>query len=367
MQMPSRRLPAYAATLAVPVLIAAMPAGVPSSADGLSYRWRQTSTQRGVQPIEMQVRVLEHRARIDYQKAPAGMAAGTYLLLNADSASVTMVNPREKTATVFPVGGMLSVLGSALGGIVKADFSDVSVEASDLGPGEPIFDQPTHKHNVTQRYTARVSVIGIRREVKVRSSMDIWVATDIPPAETRAMEAFARNFVGAFGSMGGFGGDGLRDLQEALLEVIPRGVHMKQVTTTIQQQGNKTDSSTTTAEMLEFSKGPIDPGIFQLASDIRVADMTASVAAIEEQRAAAKAECEKQKGVGQCEDLAPVNCDSVRKAQQDSAAAAARNDALQAAGKGAMGRLGGLLGRGNRRAVDTTTKPAVDTASKGPC
>lgn len=347
----SRPIARVLAVAFVPLLVAARPLVAPSVADGVSFTWKQTSTQRGFQPTEMQVRVMNHLARIDYKKAQPGFPSGTYMLLDAEKAQVTMVNPRDKTATILPVGGMMSVLGGlGASGMIKAEISDVSVEATDLGPGEPILGHPTHKHNVKQSYNVKVSVMGMRREMKMNSSMDTWVATDIPAAEARAMEEFGRNFVNAIGGAAAFGGDGMQKLQAEIMRTMPKGVHVKQVTTTTQvDQGGKEETSTMTSEMTEFNRGNIDPKIYEIPSNYTTKDLTAMMAEAEAQMAAAKAECEKEKGAGNCEDMGRVNYDSLRKAGMGDAA----KDAMK---NSPLGRLGGLLGR----------KPPPDTGKKPP-
>lgn len=272
--MPARwhLVPVAGTALLSPLLLAAVPSNGGGMVDGLSLTFHQTSTQRGVQPNTMQVRVLGSLGRIDYQKPQPGMTAGTYLLLQADSARVTMVSPREKTATVMPIGGILSVLGAALGssGLMKAEFSDISVESSEVGPGEAILGHPTQRFNVLQSYVARISVMGMRREMKTRATMEVWVATDIPAAEARALEEFGRNLLSAFGGMGGFGGDGMRELQEELARKLPAGVQLRQITTTISEQGNRRDSTVTTSEVTEFTRGPLDPALFEVPAGYRV-------------------------------------------------------------------------------------------------
>lgn len=267
----------FIAVLIAPFVLAALPSTTSTAVDGIMITWRQTSTARGVQPTTMQLRVAGNLARIDYQKAPQGMAAGTWMVMDADKGSLTMVSPKDKSATIMPVGGMASVLGAiGAAGLMKAEVSDIAVESQDAGEGEPILGHATHKFTVDQSYRIKVSVMMMKRENTVHSTMEVWVATDIPAAETKVLEDFGRRFLTSMGGMAGFGGDGMRTLQEALADKMPHGPQLRTLTTSVTTDaGGRADTTRSTSEATAYQTGPIDAAVFEIPVGYKIVDMSA--------------------------------------------------------------------------------------------
>ncbi|NUQ10706.1 MAG: hypothetical protein HUU26_00040 [Gemmatimonadaceae bacterium] len=199
---------------AIPALLVAGLAASPAArpvVDGWSFTSTTKSTDRSVGETTMQVRLAGANVRVDWVKAPQGMPRDGYMLLNADSAILKMVSPREKTVTILPVGGMASMLGAiGAAGMMKMEVSDVVVSVSDDGAGEDLLGYRTRKYTMKQAYGLKMSVGPIKRSQTIDNTTELWVA-DVPAPEQKAFEAFAKNFAQSL-TGAGFGGDGMKAL-----------------------------------------------------------------------------------------------------------------------------------------------------------
>jgi hypothetical protein len=353
------------------LLVAATELDRPLLADGWSFIRKTTSSNPRVPQTEMQVRLLQHRARIDYLKPMPGMRKGTYILLDAEKQQLILVSPEEKTATVVPAGGLAAALG-AVGqtGLMKIEVTDVSVAVDDVGPGEPILGHPTHRYRLDQKSTMSVSAMGFRRTSKNATTTELWMTTDVPSSEARAFEEFNRNFAG---SLGGLGGEGLRTLQEEIQRKMPAGFALRQVATVNEtDQGGKTTTTTTTTEVTEFREVALEPSLFEVDPRFRIIDMSAPADSVKKAMEDEKAACEKEKGVGQCDAPGDAQRDSIRRAHAESSDAArskAQRDAMDDASAGRLGKVGGLFGKRQppaKTAPKDTGKAKADTTRKKP-
>ena len=351
---PLRRYPALGALALAPLFLAPTPVAV----EGWSFISTTTSDVRGAPEMSMQVRLAGPQLRVDFLKGTTGMTPGAYMLLNAETSQLTMVSPKEKSATVLPVGGMASMLGAVgAAGIMKIEIDNVSVTVEDLGAGDAILGHGTHRYRVKESHTMNVSVMGMHRSGTTATDTEMWIATDVSRTEQRAFEAFAANFAQSMGGAG-FGGDGMRKLTDELQRKMPKGLVLRQIATTRQtDQGGKETTSVTTTEVKEFKQARLDEKLFEVPKDYVVTDLGAAMEEAKAARAKAKADCEKEKGAANCESAGEVNYDSVRKAAAESSKAS-RDRAMKGAVNdftgGMAGKLGGMFGK----------KPPADTTRR---
>lgn len=260
---------------AIPALLVAGLAASPAArpvVDGWSFTSTTKSTDRSVGETTMQVRLAGANVRVDWVKAPQGMPRDGYMLLNADSAILKMVSPREKTVTILPVGGMASMLGAiGAAGMMKMEVSDVVVSVSDDGAGEDLLGYRTRKYTMKQAYGLKMSVGPIKRSQTIDNTTELWVA-DVPAPEQKAFEAFAKNFAQSL-TGAGFGGDGMKALLDEVAAKMPRGATLKSVATVITTDGGRKNTSTTTTEVKEFRQGPIEASVFEIPAGYKVTDM----------------------------------------------------------------------------------------------
>jgi hypothetical protein len=206
------------------------------------------------------------------------MAAGTYILLDAESRRMTMVSPKEKTATVLPLGGLMSMMGGMdEAGLLKMDVTDISVSVDELGAGESILGHSTMRYRTRHSFSMSVAVMGFRRSSKEVTETDVWMASDLSVAEGKALDEFARNFSQSF-SASGIGGEGMRKLTEELQRKMPKGFPLKQVAKrTSVDQGGKETSSTTTTEVTEYKRVTLDAKLFEVPAGYTLRDMSGVV------------------------------------------------------------------------------------------
>ena len=109
---------------------------------------------------------------------------GNYLLTRDGGATVYLVNPKEKTYSVFDIGKALGVLGSlseATGGMISITFSDGYGEIMGDAPGEPILGYSTH--NIVVRHgftlTTEMKMLGRKTVRKMDTRTEAWVASDL--------------------------------------------------------------------------------------------------------------------------------------------------------------------------------------------
>lgn len=268
----SRSVPALAFSLMLAT--PAVPAPVRPVVDGWTFVTNTKSTERGVPETQMQAQVTETKVRVDWQKAAPGMSKDSYMILDAETGVLTMVSPKEKEATILPIGGMASMMGAmGMGGVMKVEISDLAVSVDEGGAGEEILGYPTRKFTMTQAYTMRMQVGPIKRTNKIDNTTELWVA-NVPPPHARAFEAFAKNFAQNFANAG-FGGEGLKALTDEIAAKMPRGLTLRSVSTNKDDKGKVT--GTTTTEVREFKQAPIDPKVFEIPADYKVNDMTAAM------------------------------------------------------------------------------------------
>jgi hypothetical protein len=290
-----RALPAAALTLA-----AAAPS--PVAVEGWTFTWKVTAeasdgkkVERGAPP-SMKVSMIPGKARIDYvDGAPMGQKKGAYMIIDAERSDFIMVSPEDKSAVVMDpsaLGSMMNAMGATK--LVKMDVSDVSTSVDKLGPGEKILGHSTNKYRITRDYKMDIAVFGRHNRTTHHAVSETWFATD-NFIEDRTFEAWAKNLAGSFQ---GIGGDAFKKLMEGEAQ-IPKGIMMKQVTTsTDTDDKGKEKSSTMTMEMTELQKGGIDASLFKVPEGYQVTDMKAQMSALNDSLKVAKEKCEKENGKG---------------------------------------------------------------------
>lgn len=303
------------------------PALSPVAADGWRFRWKVTvesdRKERAPAQPSMQVSLIPGKARVDYEgemPAQQGMVKkGGYMILDAEKSAMIMVDPKEKKAVIMDPAALSGMINAAgVGGMVKMDVKDVKVGVEKLGAGERILGYATTRYRIARSYVMTVSVFGRKNTTTHNSTTESWVADRF--IEDKAFEEWAKNFTRGFG---GIGGDAFKKLMEAEQANQIKGIVVKQVTqaTDTDEKGNAS-SSKTTMEMTELAKTSLDASMFEVPKDYEVTDMKAQMSAMSDSLKAAKAECEKEKGKGNCE---MPSADSAMKAgAKESAADAAK-------------------------------------------
>jgi hypothetical protein len=265
-----------AALLLVPVGTIAFSRASSPAAEGWTFTWNVTSDAPAAQNSTMQVRVLSNRMRVDFLKGTMpGMPPNGYMLIDAGKGQMHMVSPQEKTATLIPLEGMTTAASQmAAGTQMKMEATDISISTEDLGAGEAILGHATHRYRVKQSFTLSMSAMGMNQSTHTESTSELWVATDFPEADLRALETFNKSFGQSFGGLSAMGGDGMKKLNEELQAKMPKGFPLKQsVTGTMTMQG-QSQSIRTTMEVTSMSKATLEQALFDVPAGFKVNDMS---------------------------------------------------------------------------------------------
>lgn len=279
------KYPLTAAALLVVAGAARVNAPAPTL-DGWKFVWKVTSVRdngknedRGelaAQP-SMAVQIAGGKIRMDYLLEPgqkAGMPKGSYMLLDAEAGTLTMVDPSEKKAMIMDPAGMTSALGAVgKSGMMKMEINNPEVKVEDLGAGERMLGRSTHHYRITRSYDMSMQVMMIHRKSHHVGVSDAFLTDEL--INDKAFAAFAKRFAV---NMQGFGGEGMQKLMEAEKNT-PKGFPMKVTTsnTETSEKGEVT-SSTTTIEVQELARASMDASVFEVPSGYEVVDMRKQMA-----------------------------------------------------------------------------------------
>ncbi|MEO7963898.1 MAG: DUF4412 domain-containing protein [Gemmatimonadaceae bacterium] len=299
----------------IPVVALAFAAAAPRAAvQGWSFTWKVTAEGSDGQKVErrtpptMKVSLVPGKGRIDYvDNVPPGQKKGTFIILDAEQGTFTMVSPEDKTAMIMDpsaLGNVLSAVGQTR--LIRMEVSGVSTNVEKVGAGEKILGHATTKYRVTRDHQMDVTVLGRHNRTTHHSVTEMWYANDEFIAD-KAFEAWSKSFTG---TLNGISGDAFKTLMEAEQKV-PKGIVMKQVMkSTDTDDKGKVIENTFSMEMQELAKTSLDASLFTVPSGYQVTDMKAQMAAMSDSMKVAKANCEKEKGKGNCE---MANLDSAMK------------------------------------------------------
>lgn len=305
---------------------------------GWTFTWKVTAEATEGQRVErrtpptMKVSLIPGKARMDFvDNPPPGQKRGTFMLLDAEQGTLTVVSPEDKSAIIMEpaaLGGALSAVGQTK--LVRMEVSGANTSVEKVGAGEKILGHATTKYLITRDHQMSVSVLGRHSKTTHHSVTEAWYSNDQFLGEDKAFEAWTKNFTG---SLGGFSGDAFKTLMEADQKV-PKGIILKQTmkSTDTDDKGKVTETSFG-MEMQELAKTSLDASLFTIPSDYQVTDMKAQMAAMSDSMKVAKANCEKEKGKGNCE---MPNLDSAMKA-------GAKDGAKESAADAAKKKLKGLF------------------------
>lgn len=154
------------------------------------YYYESTTTTKGAGPnSEQKVKgwVDGDSARVEFVTGDRNghFAKGNYLVTTDGGENVYLINPGEKTYGAFNLEEMMATLGQAMdmmgkmGDMVKMEFSDASSEKLLEEPGEAILGLDTTHYRFKSGYTMSMGIMGIRRESRNESLVDIWTTDEL--------------------------------------------------------------------------------------------------------------------------------------------------------------------------------------------
>ncbi len=110
------------------------------------------------------------------------MKKGNYLVTTDGGETLYLVDPKEKTYSVFDLEAMLAVAGNmmnAMGGMVQLEFTDFKNEQLLEEAGESILGLSTTHYRYDTGYTMSMSVMGMNRQNRTEMLQDMWCTDEL--------------------------------------------------------------------------------------------------------------------------------------------------------------------------------------------
>ena len=261
---------------AVPIVfVAAKP--VPFT-DGMTYEFIMKGTSKATgnkEQVTMRGRgtYAGNDAKIEILEAASSAGGkdtyggqGSYFIVKNGGEVMYMVSPKDKQYMKWDMAAMLAGMSkvvNAVGGFVKMQVSDVHIDAHDLGAGETVQGYPTRHYRMTQNYTMSASVFGHKSVTKTSSTVDYYFAPGLKIANP-----FVANSqqMAAMSQFDMFNNSDFKTQMAAATAALPKGgVPLKMVTTNVNTDDKgKQETSTTTMEMINFTKTNVPASTFEM-------------------------------------------------------------------------------------------------------
>jgi hypothetical protein len=232
--------------------------------------------QRGEQTTRVKVWVEGESTRIEYQEGSGmgGFEAGNYIISTDAGDNMLMVDPEEKTATVFNMGATMNMAAAAmegLGGMVQMEFTDFYVEPGSEESGGDLLGYDTRRVRYKSGYTMKMSMFGRNMDQVIKMSNDMWVTDEI---DARAFSAWLRPDKMMKGMFEGL--DELMEQQFSQMAGTPLKAVIETVTT---DNEGKSSNSRMVTEVTELREENVDPAIFEIPDDYERRDPIAELQA----------------------------------------------------------------------------------------
>jgi hypothetical protein len=186
-----------------------------------------------------------------------------------------LVVPKEKQYMKWDIANMfagMSKVLNAVGGLVKMQISDVSIDAQDLGAGETVQGYPTRHIRMVQKYTVSASMFGKSSKTRSEATTDYYFAPSLRianPFVSNSQQMAMMNQFDMFKNS-----DYQAQLSAAQAKLPKNGVPLKTVTSTINtDEKGKQETTVTTMEMVNFQKGNFGKSDFAVPADYKMVEM----------------------------------------------------------------------------------------------
>lgn len=332
---------------AIVLLGAAVPTlpvlGREAGAQGLAYDMKM-SIQKGTGATAGNTQVMmsghgkfqdgNSRMDMDESVVPGGfMGQGTYVIVKNATRNEWIVDPAKQqyfemnvdSATKFAMAST-----NMLGGLVKMETSDVTVDVQPMGPGEMIQGYSTMKYRLTTSYVSKTAVLWKKTKTTNNITSDIWVAPQLSGLYNPASAA----------SQGG--SSELAQKTAAAYAKIGKGAVIKTVSQ-MQSTGDDASTMTMTMELLNITPTRVPSSTFDVPASYTKIDGTAALSALGGATASeGTAGAAGTTGNGGTTDGKNSN---IVDQLTDSAKAAAKQGAVDGVKDKAKGAIGKLFGR----------------------
>lgn len=250
------------------------PANAIAIANGVSFKYRVTSTatdkrQREARAMYASVRIADGNIRMDYLEGTTPMGKrGGYVIVKGEPAQFIVVNPNDKEAMIMSADLFGSGLGAMLNNpMIKISFTGQTFNYQDMGAGEAILGYPTRKVRTFMTNTVETKVLMMNNKVTTTDTSDQWIATGIA-LDASSFEKWARSFATGIKSTNP---DLAAQMAKFQSEYGKSGMALKSITysTAVDKKGKAT-VDTITMEVTELTTGAIDASVFEVPAEYKV-------------------------------------------------------------------------------------------------
>ena len=186
--------------------------------DGMTYEFVMKSTVKGKESVTMRgrgayagddakIEILEAGAQSGGQDMYGGK--GGYFIVKDGGKEMLLVSPKDKTYMKWDLAAMMAGMGAAVnavGGLVKMEMSDITIDATEVGAGPSIQGYPTRHFRLTQNYTMSARVFGRTSKTRSESTTDYYIAPNLrianPFVSTEQANAMMSQFESSTSSSG---------------------------------------------------------------------------------------------------------------------------------------------------------------------
>jgi hypothetical protein len=250
-------------------------------AQGLTYDMKM-AMQKGVGATAGDAQILmsghgqfsDGNSRMDMNESvmPGGfMGKGTSMILRSGTRNIWIVDPAKQQYIEINMDSVANFSLTSLnimGGLVKMETSDATVDMQSMGPGETIQGYTTMKYRLTTSFTSTTSILGRKKRSKNTTTTDIWIAPQLAGLYNPASAA----------SQGG-GGSELTQKTRAAYAKVGKGASIKTVSQT-QSTGDHASAMTATMELLNIKHARVPSSAFEVPKGYAKIDGTAALSAV---------------------------------------------------------------------------------------
>ncbi|MGK2857530.1 MAG: DUF4412 domain-containing protein [Thermoanaerobaculia bacterium] len=231
---------------------------------GATYDFK-TVVEKGAGGLVGKASIEGSKVRIDIADGDDVLLRDGNVMISADGGKTfTILDQKKKTYYTLDIQQLISSLGSvmnSMGGMFKMSFQNHSVKSSAPAPGETIEGFATTRYVVDSSYDLAIEVFGRKNVTNVKSKTETW-----------STDKLSSEFV-TFVQQKGFK-TGLEELDKFIEKEASgvKGFPLKQVVTSTQTQGKKSETTKTTMTVTSVKEASIPDSTFAIPSGYKEVD-----------------------------------------------------------------------------------------------
>ncbi len=231
---------------------------------GATYEFKSV-VDRGKGGLTGKVAVEGAKVRIEIADGDDVILNDGSVMISSDGGkSFSVLDPKKKTYFTLDLNQLLSSIGSvmnSMGGMFKMSFQNHNVKSLPPVAGESIEGYPTTKYVIESSYDLAVEVFGRKSVTSISSHAETW--------STEKLGADLATFV----QMKSFS-TGMEELDKFIAKETRavKGFPLKQVTTSTQKQGSKTETTKTTMTVTSIKETSVPDASFAIPAGYKQVD-----------------------------------------------------------------------------------------------